>query len=103
MIVEICVGLITAAFIVLVIFLIIALRNLILTLRQSRHTLQNINHLTLDLKAKSEALNLFFNPLAKLSKKKTDLKHLKNFEKAAEMINFATDGILLFNKLRKRK
>jgi uncharacterized protein YoxC len=102
MIFEICAGVVSIAFVILVVFLIITLRRVIETLKQSKNTLKNVNHLTLDLQQKSEALNLFFRPLTNLTKKKTTPKNLKNYEKAAEVIKFASDGVLLFNKLKRK-
>lgn len=99
---ELCAGVASIAFVILVVFLVIALCHIIQTLKQSKHMIKNVNDLALDLKEKSESLNLFFRPLEKLSKKKTEGKHLKTYEKAAEVINFATDGILLFNKLKRK-
>jgi uncharacterized protein YoxC len=115
MIIEICAGIVAAAFVVLVVYLVIALRNLIQTLKRTKSIMNHIDHitidsqelikntndLTLDFKEKSEALNVFFRPLAKLNKKKADSKH-DNYEKIAELIDFATEGIVLFNKLKKK-
>lgn len=94
MIIDICVGVISLAFVVLVIYLVI-------TLRKMTEVLKTTNDLALDFKEKSKALNLFFQPLARLTKKKIDPKHQK-YEKIAEIINFATDGIVLFNRLKKK-
>ncbi len=102
MIMEICIGVVSIAFVVLVIFLIMTLRDVSNTLKQSKQMIRNFDELIANLKEKSQALDLFFKPLEKLSKKKAETKNLKNYEKAAEVINFATDGILLFNKLKRK-
>jgi hypothetical protein len=103
MVIETCVGIATVAFVLLVAFLSVALYNLMQTLRQSKHTIRHVNALTLDLKQKVDSLNFLFQPLAKLNKKKIGPKNLKNFEKAAEVINFAADGVQLFKKLKRKK
>jgi uncharacterized protein YoxC len=108
MIVDICAGVISMTFIVLVIYLVITLRKAIEMLKQTKHSMTHVdqliktaNDLALDFKEKSEALNILFRPLMRLSKKKIDPKYQK-YEKIAEMINFATDGIVLFNELKKK-
>jgi uncharacterized protein YoxC len=93
MIIEICVGVISIAFVVLVVYLVITLHKVI-------ETLKTANDLALDIKEKSEALNVVFRPLTKFGKKKE--KHSQNYEKIIEIINFATDGIVLFNRLKRK-
>jgi len=94
MIIDISVGAVSLAFVVLVIYLVI-------TLRKVDQLLKTTNDLALDFKDKSETLNILFRPLAKLGKKKADPKHRKQ-EKIAEIIDLATDGIVLFNRLIKK-
>jgi uncharacterized protein YoxC len=94
MIIDICVGVIALAFVVLVVYLVLTLIKVI-------RLLKTTNDIALDFKKKSEALNVFLQPLKKLDKKKIDLKHRK-YDKIAEIINFATDGIALFNTLKKK-
>jgi hypothetical protein len=84
------------------------LHRLIEILKQAKHSMTNIdqlikgaNDLVLDCKEKLKVLNIFFHPLTRLNKKKIDPKYRK-YEKIAEIINFATDGIVLFNKLKKK-
>ncbi len=93
MIVDVCVGIISVAFVVLVIYLVITLTKL-------NEMLKTTNDLALDLKEKSQALNVFFRPLSGFGKK-TDKKHRKS-NKIAEIIQFATDGIALFNAFKKK-
>lgn len=108
MIIDICMGVISLAFVILVIYLVITLHKVIEMLKTTKRSMTNVdkllkttNDLALDFKEKSEAMNVFFRPLTKWNKKKIDLKHQK-YEAIAEIINFATDGIVLFNKLKKR-
>lgn len=94
MIIDICVGVIALAFVVLVVYLVLTLIKVI-------RLLKTTNDIAVDLKKKSETLNVFFQPLKKFDKKKSDLKNRK-YDKIAEIISFATDGIALFNKLKKK-
>lgn len=103
MLIELCIGIVSLAFVVLAAFLSVALYDFIKTMKQSKHMIRHVNSLAVDLKAKSDSLNFLFHPLAKLSKKKTADKKLKNFEKAAEVINFAADGVQLFKKLKRKR
>lgn len=103
MLIEICIGAVSLAFVVVAVFLSVALYDFIQTMKQSKHTIRHVNALTVDLKEKLDALNFLFQPLVKLSKKKTAHKNLKNFEKAAEVINFAADGVQLFKTLKRKR
>ena len=94
MIIDISVGVISVAFVVLVVYL-------VLTLRKVDRLLNTTNDLALDIKEKSETLNIFFRPLAKLGKKKADPKHRKHGE-IVDIVDFVTDGVILFNKLIKK-
>ena len=62
MIIDICIGVISLAFVVLVIYLVLTLRKVI-------ELLKTTNDLALDIKEKSKLLNLLFRPLANLNKK----------------------------------
>ncbi len=103
---DFCIGAISLAFVVLVVYLIIALHRMLGTLKQTKRTLVQVDHLVktadevaLDLKEKLEALNFFFRPLAKLDKKKTPHRS----DKIADILQFAAEGISLFNNLKKNK
>ena len=116
MIVDISVGIIAFAFVILAIYATIILHKVIEMLKASKRAMVNIDHiseegkklvkntndLALDFKEKSEAMNFFFRPLKTLNKKKTDSKHLQA-EKIAEIIHFALESMALFNKLKKKK
>lgn|ERR1700722_18134770 len=84
MVIDICIGAISIAFIVLVIYLVITLRN--------------VNGLLIDLKEKSATLNVFFRPLKLWNKKKAQGR----YEKIGEIVTFITEGMVLFNKLKKK-
>jgi uncharacterized protein YoxC len=108
MFIDICIGTISVAFVILVVYLVITLTKVIRMLTQTKRSmayvdqlLKTTNDLALDFKEKSEAMNVFFQPLKRLNKKKTDLKH-RNHDKIAEIINFAMGGIALFNALKKK-
>jgi uncharacterized protein YoxC len=93
MIIDISVGVISLAFVVLVVYL-------VLTLRKVDRLLKTTNALALDIKSKSETLDIFFRPLARLGKKKGDTKHRKHDE-IIDIVDFVTEGVVLFNKLKK--
>jgi uncharacterized protein YoxC len=97
MIIEISVGVIAIAFVILVIFLTMTLRKVMHLSKESQKLIKNTNDLALDLKEKSEALDTFFRSI----KKKLHPKNNK-VEKIAEVLNFATDGIVLFNRFKKK-
>jgi uncharacterized protein YoxC len=106
MIIDICVGGISIAFIILVVYLVITLIKVIEILKQMKRTtthvdqlLKTANDLTLDFKKKSEILNIFFQPLTRLSKKNINRKR-HNYEKIAEIIQFATEGLALLKTLK---
>lgn len=113
MIIEIIVGVIALAFVVLVVFLILALQDTRKTLKkvdrtlsdvhktlevvsdEGKHLMHNANKLTLGLNKKSEALDVLFNPL--LSLKKADDG---NGESIAVIMEYVAVGIRLFSKIR---
>ena len=64
MIIDISIGVIALAFVVLVIYLVLTLCKVI-------ELLKTTNDLALDFKEKSKILNLFFRPLAKLNKRRS--------------------------------
>lgn len=116
MIIEVCIAVSTIAFVVLVIFLVMTLRNSCATLKKTKHTLtkvegelkeisaesvillKNVNDLTVDIKEKSESLNFLFTPLLKLSHGKS---HKTNtYEKLTEVINYVTDAVILLKKIK---
>ncbi|KAG6559694.1 Bacterial protein of unknown function (DUF948) [Candidatus Rhabdochlamydia oedothoracis] len=115
MIIEVCVAVSTIAFVILVIFLIMTLRNSCATLKKTKNTLtkvegelkeisaesltllKNVNDLTVDIKEKSEALNFLFDPLLKLSHGKSH-KAKNSYEKLTEVINYVADAVILLKK-----
>ncbi len=102
-IIEASIALAVLAFLVLVTFLVIALFRVIRTLKQCDPLIKNANYLVSDLKEKSERLNILFRPLAHMGKKKGESKTTKNLDTVANVLNFATDGLLLFNKFRRKR
>ena len=90
MIMEIIVGVIALALVFLVIFIILALKRMHTSLNHmdrimgetkkaveeisepAEHLVQNLNKLTVDIKKKSEGLDILFHPLYALQGKKTD-------------------------------
>jgi hypothetical protein len=107
MIIEICIGMISLAFIILVIYLVITLHKVIQILKATKHSMINAsqllkttNDLALDFQEKSRALNIFFRPLARWNKKKSNSKY-KKYEIITEAVNFAIESIALLNRLKK--
>lgn len=117
MIVEVCITVSTIAFVVLVIFLVMTLRNSCATLKKTKNILtkvegelkeisaetvillKNVNDLTIDIKEKAESLNFLFLPLAKLSQgKKNNTKSA--YEKFTEVINYVADAVILLKKIK---
>lgn len=111
MIMEITVGVIALAFMFLVIYLIIALRDVRKTLKKtqrlltdlhqlldavsepSKNIVHNVDKLTHDLRRKSEGLDILFSPLYALHKKQTENKISPLFECIGEAIR-------LFRKIK---
>jgi|GEM_PF-1634975 uncharacterized protein YoxC len=116
MITDIVVGLIGIAFSLLVVFLIIALNRLRKLMRKADRVLievhhllhilsepsadliQNTNELILDIKNKSEGLDVLFHPLYDLKKEKSE-KH-KGLEKTCSLLECIVTGIQLFSKIK---
>ncbi|MGL4539588.1 MAG: DUF948 domain-containing protein [Candidatus Rhabdochlamydia sp.] len=117
MIIEVCIAISTIAFVILVIFLIMALRNSCATLKKTKHTLgkmeaelkeissesiillKNVNDLAVDIKKKSESLNFLFTPLLELSRKKPH-KAKNKYEKLTEVVNYVADAVILLKKIK---
>lgn len=106
MFIDICIGAVSLAFVILVIYLIVSLRKIQGTLKQTNRTLVHVdqlsktaNDIALDLKEKSEALNVVFKPLAKLNKKKA----ARHSQAISDVVQFAAEGITLYNQLKKKK
>jgi uncharacterized protein YoxC len=116
LVVDISMGIIAFAFVVLVIALLVAISKIMRILKTSNRTMKNIEHitdeskslvknandLTADIKEKSESLNFLFRPLSRLNKSKSNPQQYQA-EKIAAIINYATDTLMLFNKLKKKK
>lgn len=110
---EIIVAAIAGAFIVLVIFAVIALQNVSKTLKRADRTLaeahkaiealskpgeellHNTNKLIVDLKKKSEAIDVFFRPLYGVKRERHEAKN--RFEKVSEVMEFVAEGVRLFS------
>ncbi|HSW85918.1 MAG TPA: DUF948 domain-containing protein [Rhabdochlamydiaceae bacterium] len=118
MIFEICVAVISFAFVILVVFLIITLKNAAASLKQTKHILNKLEHelvdisgesvklikvaneLTTDIKKKTESLNFLFRPLFKINKEKSEEDEHDNYAKVSNIMNYISQGILLFKKLK---
>jgi hypothetical protein len=113
MIVEISVGVIALAFVVLVVFLVIAIVNATKSLKLIQKNLEHISpdvkalihntkELSADIKMKSESLNLIFRPLHALSYPEghRETKHTKGRDKAAELVDCALLGVALYQKIK---
>lgn len=117
MVMEITIGVIALAFIVLVVFLVRSLTGISKTLKkvdrllgdlhktlenvteESTHLLHNTNKLVLDVKRKSEGLDVLFHPLYEMKKEPAPEKK-NTYEKASRIIDHVADGLRLFSKIR---
>jgi uncharacterized protein YoxC len=111
---EIIVGVIALAFILLVIFLIMTLRQFRQVMKKSERVLtethyllhsihkpgteliENTNDLILDVKKKSEGLDVLFHPLYHLKKNKAE----ESCETISEVLEFVGEGLRLFSKIK---
>jgi hypothetical protein len=96
MFIDICIGTVSLAFVVLVIYLAITLQKVIATLKQTKHILGHVDHIT---KTTSGAMDLVLKPLARLNKKKAQ----RHSQTITDVVQFAAEGIALYNQLKKRK
>lgn len=114
---EIIMGVIALAFVILVVFAILALqasrktkKKVDRVLMELQKTLEivsddglelihNTNKLTLDLKKKSEALDVLFRPFYS---KKEKSHEREGSENVSEMIDCVVDGVRLFKKIKER-
>lgn len=116
MIMEIIVGTIGAAFVVLVVFLIMTLQRLRKVMKKTDRLLTEVNHLVhavaepsvelvhntnklvVDVKKKSEGLDVLFRPLYGIKKERPE-GH-KGVDKICELLECAIEGVRLFTKIR---
>lgn len=114
MIIDISIGIIAIAFVILVVFLVMTLIRLRKVLKKtdrvlsdvhqtlntlsvpSSELIQNSNRFVLDLKRKSEGLDVLFRPLYALKKSESH-----SGGKFSDIAIFVTEGIHLFNKIKK--
>lgn len=117
MIMEVIVGAIGIAFILLVVFSIITLQRLRKTVKKTDRVLteihyllrslsepsvdlvHNANKLILDVKKKSEGLDVIFRPLYCLKKEKSERD--TTFEKIIELVGCVAEGIQVCRKIKK--
>jgi uncharacterized protein YoxC len=113
---EVIVGVIALAFVVLVVFLILTLQSTRQTMKKADRVLtdlhktltavsdegvaliHNANKLTLDIKKKSEALDCLFKPFYAVKKERGEEK--SGVEKISEIIQCVAEGIRLFSKIK---
>jgi preprotein translocase subunit YajC len=113
---EIIVGVIALTFVVAVIFLILTLQDLRKTTKKTdrfltdmhktlevisesgSHLINNANKLTLDIKKKSESLDILFRPLHLINKDKSEEKN--TYEKASGIMECIAESVLLFVKIK---
>ena len=114
---EIIVGIIGLAFIAMVVFIIIALQRLRKVIKKTDRVLSEVHHfvrsmsepsvelldnsnkLVMDIKKKSEGLDVLFHPLYHLKKEKSEGHH-KGLEKVCDLLGYVTEGIQLFQKIK---
>lgn len=118
MVMEVIVGAIAVAFVVLTIFLILALNKLRQTLKNTDRTMidirkkideiaepsvkliDHLNQLTKDIAKKSEVLDVFFTPFySKKNSKHEERKESKN-AMIVDSLNLLSDGVHLFNEVK---
>ncbi len=113
---EIIVGAIAGAFIVLVVFAVIALQNVSKTLKRADRTLaeahraiealskpgeellHNTNKLLADVRKKSEAVDFLFRPLYGMKRERHEAKN--RYEKVSEVMEFVAEGVRLFSAIK---
>lgn len=127
MIIEICVAVLTVSFLALVVYLVITLRATTATLKKTNHflsktekdlddlttesvkLLKNVNDLAAGIRKKSEALDYLISPFTKHHRhSKSEHKHENRHEHGheedygtiSELVQFVSNGIVLFNKIR---
>ena len=114
---ELIVGVIGIAFIVLVIFFIITLQGLRKTAERTEQTMkeahhllrvlteptieliENTNKLIEDVKKKSEGLDVIFRPLYAFRKDRSEKPN--SLEKICGVLGFVEEGIQLYKKIKK--
>lgn len=117
MILEIIVGIIAVTLIITAIIFIIISHKLARVIKKTDHVLSGANHLmrslsdptselihnsnklVLDVKKKSESLDVIFRPLYGFKKVKSG--HHDGLEKVGEILCCITEGIQLFSKIKK--
>lgn len=99
--IEISVGIIALAFVVLVIFLVRTLIDLRKTINQANKTLAKFEKIPGDV---LESLNSLLHPFSRKQTKSEKTVQLKKpyntIEKAADVMDCVSSGIHLFNKIR---
>ena len=114
---DIIIGVIGIAFIILVIFLIMTLLRLRRVLKTANRILMkadhllhdlseptvelidNSNKLVMDIKKKSEGLDVIFRPLYGLKKERPE-EHT-GYKKISEILEYVVEGVQLFSKIKK--
>jgi len=113
---EIIVGLIGTAFVVWVIFMIITLHKVRKVAKKTDHVLSAVYHLlrsitepsvdliqhtdelVRDVKKKAEGLDVLFHPLYEMKKEKSE--EPKGCKKICDLLEYVSEGIHLFNKIK---
>jgi len=114
---EVIAAAVGGAFIVLVVFLIIALQRLCKLAKKAEHTLgvvehalrdlkdpsmaliDNANEVVLDAKKKAESLDVIFRPLYELKKHRSE-RH-RGLEKVGDLLEYIAEGVQIFSKIKK--
>lgn len=107
MVINISVAFIAVAFVVLVVFLIVALLETRKTLRSTRKDIRHvateavelmkkIDTLAADIRSKVDSLDFVFRPLKSLNKEKPH----KETDTVTEVVEWATTSLILFNKIK---
>jgi uncharacterized protein YoxC len=119
MMIEISVACIAAAFVILVIFLIIGLVKSQKTLKEVNRTLasskkeldevsneslkliKNLNETTIDIKKKLHTLDFVFKPLSEVNEESEGgSRRHKNYDVVSEVVDCLATGLVLYNKIK---
>ncbi|MBX9923845.1 MAG: DUF948 domain-containing protein [Rhabdochlamydiaceae bacterium] len=116
MVIDVVVGVIGSAFVVLVVFLVIALQRLLKVIKKSDVLLselhdvlndfsspslelvENTNALIVDIQKKSEGLDCLFRPLYAIKKEKFEQSN--GAEKISGLIECLAEGVRFFGKIK---
>ncbi len=100
-VIEVSVAIIATLFLLLTVCAVVALFTMKKTVKKLDKVVDESATLIQDIQKKSEALDVFFQPMYALKKAHTDSKHSKSTpEKISEILECLMHGVILFNKIK---